>query len=121
MCCPCHEERKEGIRRQNTNARWDSYRNMGDGAYKYLGVQESHKIKMEEMNLDVRQDYYRKVRKVLESSLNRGNTLAVASVRYTECIVDWTVDELKIMDKKTRQLMTLNGALHPRSDVDRLW
>ena len=49
------------------------------------------------------------------------NTLAVASVRYTECIVDWTVDELKIMDKKTRQLMTINGALHPRSDVDRLW
>jgi len=42
-------------------------------------------------------------------------------VRYTAGILDWTVDELKDMDRKTRKLMTINRALHPRADVDRLY
>ena len=100
---------------------------LGDGAYKYLGVLEADKIKMEEMKQKVRTDYYRRVRKILESSLNGGNTVkamntwAVAAVRYTAGILDWTVDELKEMDRKTRKIMTMNGALHPRADVDRLY
>ena len=35
--------------------------------------------------------------------------------------MDWTVDELKEADRKTRMLLTLNGALHPRSNTDRLY
>lgn len=100
---------------------------LGEGAYKYLGVLEADKIKMDEMKQKVRTDYCRRVRKILESSLNGGNsvkalnTWAVAAVRYTAGILDWTVDELKEMDRKTRKLMTMNGALHPRADVDRLY
>ena len=100
---------------------------LGDGAYKYLGVLEADKIKMEEMKQKVRTDYYRRVRKILESSMNGGNTVkamntwAVAAVRYIAGILDWTVDELKEMDRKTRKIMTMNGALHPRADVDRLY
>ena len=48
------------------------------------------------------------------------NMWAVAAVRYTADIVDWAADELKAMDRKTRKLTTMNGALHLRADVDRL-
>ena len=73
---------------------------------------------MKEMKLKVRQDYYRRVRKVLESTLNRGNTIkaintwAVAAVRYIAGIVYCTADKLEAMDRKTRKLVTINGALH---------
>ena len=33
----------------------------------------------------------------------------------------WTRDELKQMDQRTRKLMTMYKALHPRDDVDRLY
>lgn len=100
---------------------------LGNEAYKYLGVLEANKIKMEEMKQKVQKDYYGRIRKVLESSLNGGNsvmamnTWAVAAVRYTAGILDWTVNELKGMDRKTRKLMTMNRALHPKADVDRLY
>ena len=41
---------------------------LGDEAYKYLGVLKSDKIKMEELKLKVRQDYYKKSQ---ESSRNK--------------------------------------------------
>jgi len=75
----------------------------------------------------IRKEYYTQIRKVQDSKLNEWNTIkaintwAVAAVRYTAGIFDWTVDELKDMDKKTRKLMTINRVLHPRADVDRLY
>ena len=94
-----------------------------------LGVLESVKIKINQMKPKVLQAYYREVRKVLnlKSSLNGGktvkaiNTWAVAAVRYTACIVDQTAGELKAIDRKTRKLMTMNGAVHLRADVYRLY
>ena len=49
------------------------------------------------------------------------NTWAVATLRYSTGVVDWTVEELKELDRKTRKMMTLHGALHPKNDVDRLY
>ena len=70
-------------------------RDFGDGACKYCGaLVESDKIKIEEIKLKVRQDYYRRVKKVLKSSMNGGNTIkaintwAVAVVRYAAGVVD---------------------------------
>jgi hypothetical protein len=100
---------------------------LGSEAYKYLGVLEADKIKMEAMKEKVRANYYCRLRKLLKSSLNGGNvikavnTWAVAAVRYTAGILDWTLEELQNMDRKTRKLMTMNRALHPRADVDRLY
>ena len=102
-------------------------KDLGDGDYKYLGILEADKIRMGEMKVRVRKEYYRRIRKLLTSKLNGGNmikamnTWAVAAVRYTAGIVDWKVDELKVMDRKTRKLMTMNKALHPKADVDRLY
>jgi hypothetical protein len=100
---------------------------VGDGSYKYLGVLEAEKIKMEEMKNKVRKEYQQRVKKLMKSRLNAGNlikamnTWAVAAVRYTAGILDWTVEELRAMDRKTRKTMTMNRALHPKADVDRLY
>ena len=40
---------------------------------------------------------------------------------HDDGVVDWKVDELKELDRKARKMMTLHGALHPKSDVDRLY
>ena len=67
------------------------------------------------------------MRKVLKSKLYGGNSIrainswAVPVIRYTVGIVDWTQAELEDLDRKTRKLMTANHALHPQSDVDRLY
>ena len=35
--------------------------------------------------------------------------------------MDWTKEELQEMDRKTRKLLTINRALQPQADVDRLY
>ena len=95
--------------------------------YKYLGVLEADTIKMELTKEKIMKEYRRRVKKVLGSKLSGGNAIkainawAVSVVRYSDGVVDWTVNELKDADRKARKLLTLNGALHPRSNTDRLY
>ena len=96
-------------------------------SYKYLGVLEADTIKYDEMKKDVRKEYFRRVRKVLETKLNGGNiikainTWAVSLVRYTAPFIEWSKNELRDMDRRTRKLMTMHKALHPKDDIDRLY
>ena len=46
-------------------------------AYKYLGVLENDKIKSTEMKDILRQEYFRRVKKILRSKLNAGNIIQV--------------------------------------------
>src|SRR6185436_7886221 len=72
-------------------------------------------------------EYMKRVRKILKSKLNAGNTIqainswAIPVIRYTAGVIDWTRLELDELDRKTRKLMTAHHALHPQSDVDRLY
>jgi high-affinity nickel permease len=56
---------------------------------------------------------------VLKSKLNGRNkimamnTWAVALLRYGAGVLKWTKDEIAAIDRKTRKLMTMYGALHP--------
>ena len=78
------------------------------------------------MKLNVSKEYIRRLRKVLKSKLNGGNLLhavntwAVSLLRYSAAFVSWRKSELQAIDRKNRNLFTKNGALHPKSDVDRL-
>ena len=45
------------------------------------------------------------------------NTWAVGVVRYSVGIVDWTVEEVASMDRKTRKILSMNSCLHTRSNV----
>ena len=71
--------------------------------------------------------YLRRTRKLLETKLSSRNlikgiiTWAVPLIRYSGRFLKWTRDELKQMDQRTRKLMTMHKALHPRRDVDRLY
>ena len=70
-------------------------------------------------------EYTIRVRKILKSKLNRGNTIQAINncvlpvIRYTAGIVDWTIAELEDLDRKTRKLMTDHRTL--QSDIDRLY
>ena len=100
--------------------------NEGEG-YKYLGVLEADGFKNEEMKGIVSKEYFRRIKTILRSKLNAGNTIkainsrAVAVVRYGAGLIKWTKDGLRNIDRKTRKLMTLYRALHPQADVDRLY
>ena len=49
------------------------------------------------------------------------HTWAVAAIRYTAGIVDWSVYELMIMNKEIIKIMTVNNALNLRADIDGLY
>ena len=96
-------------------------------SYKYLGILEADKFLKEKMKLNVLKEYIRRLRKVLKSKLNGGNlvcgvnTWAVSLLRYLSAFVNWRESELQAIDRKTRKLFTIYGALRPKSDVDRLY
>ena len=95
--------------------------------YKYLGIFETDTIKQVEMKEKFMKEYLIRTRKLLETKLycrnlvQEQNTWAVHLVRYSEAFSKWTREELKLMDQRTRKLMTMHKALHPRNDVDILY
>ena len=96
-------------------------------SYKYLGILEADKFLEEKMKSNVSKEYIRRIRQVLKSKLNGGNlvhgvnTWAVSLLRYSAAFVSWRKSELQAIDRKTKKLFTIYGALHPKSDVDRLY
>ena len=95
--------------------------------YTYLGILELDHIKEQEMKEKVIAEYKRRLRLILKSKLNgknkikATNTWAVALLRYGAGIIDCKIDELKKLDRTTRKTLTMYGAFHPKSDIDRLY
>ena len=83
--------------------------------YKYLGILEIDGVMEDEMKMKFRKEYLRRLRLVLKSKLNGGNTWAVALLRYGASIIKWNKEELQNMDRKSRKLLTLCRAFHPKS------
>ena len=105
----------------------DKIRTLGEKeTYKYLGILEADTIKQVEMKEKIKKEYLRRTRKLLETKISSRNlikginTWAVILVRYSGPFLKWTREELKQIDQRTRKLMTMHKALHPRDDVDRL-
>ena len=90
-----------------------------------LDILEADTIKQVQMKDMIRKEYLRRTRKLLETEISsrkliKGiNTWAVPLVRYLGPFLKWTREGLKQMDQRTRKLMTMHKALHPRDDVDR--
>ena len=99
----------------------------GGESYKYLEILEADKFLEGKMKLNVSKEYIRRLRKILKSKLNGGNlvrgvnTWAVSLLRYSAVFVSWRESELQAIDRKTTKLFTIYGALHPKSDVDKLY
>ena len=45
----------------------------------------------------------------------------VSVMRYGARILKWNTDELKSLDRRTRKFRTMHGALHLKSNVDRVY
>ena len=98
-----------------------------DKGYKYLGILEAEEIREKSMKSNIQKEYFRRVRKILKSKLNGTNCIkainsrAVSLVRYSAGILKWTKEDVQNMDRKTRKLLTIYRAFHPKGDVDRLY
>ena len=96
-------------------------------SYKYLGILEADKFLEEKMKLNISKEYIRRLRKALKSKLNGRNfvrgvyTWAISLLRFLAAFVSWRKSELQAFDRKTRHLLTIYGASHPKSDVDILY
>ena len=94
--------------------------------YKYLGSLEADTVKQVERKGKIQKEYLRITRKLLETkfscwNLIKGiNSWAVILIRYSGHFLKWAREELKQIDQRTRKLMTMHKALHPRDNVDRL-
>ena len=64
---------------------------------------------------------------MFKSKLNGGNlknglnAWAEGVLRYSVGIVDWTKKKLLNIDRNTRKIMAMNGCMHTRSNVARLF
>ena len=105
----------------------DKIRTLGEKeTCKYLGILEADTIKQVEMKEKIKKEYLSRTRKLLETKLCyrniiKGiNTWAILLVRYSGPFLKWSREELKQMDQKnkTKKIMTMHKALHPRDDVD---
>ena len=109
--------RTEGIQLPDGN----NIKDIDETGYKYLGKIEGEEIKNQEMKQNLKKEYIKRLKAVLKSKLNSGSTVkainswAVPVIRYNAGIVDWMNSELRNIDRKTRKVLNMYRALHPRS------
>ena len=95
-----------------------------ENGYTYLGILELDEIKEHEMKIKVTAEYKRRLRLIMKSKLNGKNKIqainawAVAILKYRAGIINWKIDELKKMNRRTRKTLTMYGVLHPKRDID---
>ena len=79
------------------------------------------------MKEKIKKEYLRRTRRLLETKLysrnliKGKNTWSLSFVKYSGPFLKWTREDLRQMGQKTRKLMTMHKALHPRDDIDRLY
>ena len=84
-------------------------------------------VRYEEIKGQIKKKYTKTVINILKPKLNRGdiilgtNSRAISIIRYGAGIISWTTIELVGIHWKTRKLMTMYRAQHPKADVDRLY
>ena len=95
--------------------------------YKYLGIDESDGIQHGTMKERLKKELTRRTRLILKTELNSKNrisainTLAIPVITYSFHIINWSISDIKRLDRKIRKLMTANSMHHPKSDIDRLY
>ena len=75
----------------------------------------------------VSKEYLSRVKKIWSSELSAfnktiaHNAFATPVITPTIGILDWTIQEIKDIDIRTRKMLSVTGNFHPNSDVDRLY
>ena len=98
-----------------------------NNSYKYLGQDENISY-VGDMNKNrVSSEYFTRVKKIWKSNLSAFNKMtahnmfAVAVLTPTYGILDWTIEEIKNIDIKTRKLLNMTGNFHLNSDIHSLY
>ena len=90
-------------------------------SYKYLGILEADKSFEEKMKLNVSKEYIRRYILNGRNLVCGIKTWAVYLLGHSAAFVSWQKSQLQATEIKTRKLFTIYRALHPKSDVDRLY
>ena len=75
----------------------------------------------------VTKEYYHRIKKIWNSELSlfnkiiAHNTFAVLVFITSVGVVDWTINEIREIDCKTRKQLAMTGNFRPNGDVDRLY
>ena len=99
----------------------------GARGYKYLGILELDKIMCDEMKRKVKEVYQKRVTLLMKTHLNGKNlfealnTWAISVIGYSAAFLDWTKEETKEFDRWTRKQLIAGRALHPKSNVMRIY
>ena len=105
----------------------DITQDIDETGYTYLRILETNKIKEKEMKEKFSKEYLQRLRLILRLKLNGRNKIIavyawpVSVMRYVAGILKWNTDELKSLDIRASKFMTMHGALHPKSDIDRVY
>ena len=95
--------------------------------YRFLGILLCDQTLNTKMKDTTTAEYIRRVKKLCRSKLNSGNLItginawAASVARYSVGVMDWTVEEVVNMDRKTRRILAINGCLRTGSNVARLY
>ena len=95
--------------------------------YKYLGQDENISYVRTVNKERVSKEYFARVRKIWKSKLSAfnktiaHNMFAVPVLKPTYGILDWTIQEIRNIDIKTRKILSMTGNFHINSDVDCLY
>ena len=95
-----------------------------------MGISEADISKQTKMKEELRKEFLKRTRKLLESKLccrnliKRMNTWAVIFERQGRCsrpFFKCTKDDVRQMNQRMKELMTMHKVLHPRDDMDCLY
>ena len=93
----------------------------------YLGQDENIAYKGTINKERVSKEYISWVKKIWSSELSAfnktiaHNAFATPVITPTIGILDWTIQEIKDIDIRTRKILSVTGNFHPNSDVGRLY
>lgn len=94
--------------------------------YKYLGFNQSTRMKHAEIKRNVTQQYLARLAKVLSSKLTAKNltkavnTYAIPLLTYSFGVIKWSQTELQQLQTKTAVSLTRHRMHHPKSATERL-
>lgn len=128
-CAVLHVKRGEIVESDGTqNSDSTSFRPLSSTeTYKYLGMSEALGIDVTVMKQSLRERFFDRLKKVLNSLLSGGNKVRAYNgwvmpvLMYSFGILKWTQTELDTLDRKVRSLLTEHRMHHPRSSIMRLY
>ena len=95
--------------------------------YRYLGRDENIAYEGTITKERVSKEYFSRAKTIWLSELSAfnktiaHNAFATPVITPTIGILDWTIQEIKDIDIRTRKILSVTGNFHPSSDVDRLY